>query len=143
MKRLALLSLAAMMLASAVFAPVAMAQVPGEVNVLSVELGPGGSVTVTGTIQCVEGQRYDAGVTVRQRTSGNVFISAGEGEFGECPITGPLTFTFTAFGRIAGDDPEKPFHKGRAVVTTFGRICAPDFSSCEPAQTSVEEVRIR
>jgi hypothetical protein len=42
MKRFALLSAVAMMLASAVFAPVAMAQVPGEVDVTSATLGPGG-----------------------------------------------------------------------------------------------------
>jgi hypothetical protein len=142
MKRLALLSLAAMMFASTVFAPVAVAQVPGEVNVLSVELGPGGSVIVTATVECVEGQRYDTGVLVRQRTSGNVFLVANNGVSGICPSTGPLTFTFTAFGRISGEGAEKPFHKGQAVVQTFGRICAPDFSSCQPEQTSIEQVRI-
>jgi hypothetical protein len=43
MKRLALLSVFSVVLASGVFAPVAMAQVPGEVDVQSVMLGPGGS----------------------------------------------------------------------------------------------------
>ena len=43
MKRLALLSVFSMVLASAVFARVAMAQVPGEVDVRSVMLGLGGS----------------------------------------------------------------------------------------------------
>jgi hypothetical protein len=145
MKRLALLSVV-MMLASAVFAPVAMAQVPaGEVDVQSVTLGPGGSVTVLATIQCVEGQFLtSADVTVRQRTSGNVFLIAGGGPQQQiCPTTGPLEFTFTAFGSVSGDGPQKPFHKGPAVVQTFGWICAPDFSSCEPQQTGFEEVRIR
>jgi hypothetical protein len=134
------------MLVSAVFAPVAMAQVPGEVDVTSVTLGPGGSVTVTATIQCVEGQIADfATVTVRQRTSGNVFLIASGGTDPQsqiCPDNEPLEFTFTSFGRVGSEGPEKPFHKGRAVVETFGRICTPD-GFCQPNQTSVEEVRIR
>ena len=143
MKRLALLSVASLMLASAVLAPVALAQEPGEVDVQSVTRGPGGSVTVNGTIQCVEGQQYDWGVTVRQRTSGNVFLVAGVGQGGTCPSTGPLEFTFTTFGRVGGfDGPEKPFHKGQATVQTFGRLCSPDFSSCTPTQESIEQVRI-
>jgi len=144
MKRIALLSVV-MMLASAVFAPVAMAQVPGEIDVQSVTLGPGGSVTVLATIQCVEGQLIStADVTVRQRTSGNVFLIASGSPVTQqiCPTTGPLEFTFTAFGSVSGDGPQKPFHKGPAVVDTFGRICTPDFF-CQPDQTSVEEVRIR
>ena len=55
MKRLALLSVVTMMLASAIFAPVALALESGEVDVQSVTLGPGGSVTVTGSFQCVRG----------------------------------------------------------------------------------------
>jgi hypothetical protein len=147
MKRIALLSVFSLMLASAIFAPVAMAQVPGEVDVQSVTLGPGGSVTVTATIQCVEGQLASfADVTVRQRTSGNVFLIASGGTDPQqqiCPTTGPLEFTFTDFGQVSGDGPEKPFHKGQAVVSTSGSICAPEGSPCQPIQTSVEEVRIR
>jgi hypothetical protein len=115
--------------------------------VQSVTLGPGGSVTVLATIQCVEGQLVNsANVTVRQRTSGNVFLIAGGGIDSQqqiCPTTGPLEFTFTAFGSVSGDGPQKPFHNGRAVVQTFGWLCAPDFSSCEPQQNGFEEVRIR
>jgi hypothetical protein len=141
MKRIALLSVVSLMLVT-VFAPVAMAQEPGEVDVQSVTLGPGGSVTVNGTIQCVEGQRYDWGVNVRQRTSGNVFLGANVGEGGTCENTGSLKFTFTTFGRVSGDGPEKPFHKGQATVQTFGRLCSPDFSGCTPNQESIEQVRI-
>ena len=149
MKRLALLSVFSLLLASAVFAPVAMAQVaPGEVDVQSVRLGPGGSVTVLSTIQCVEGQLVNSAyVEVRQRTSGNVFLIAGGGVDSQqqiCPTTGPLEFTFTAFGGISGGDGvQKPFHKGQAVVQTFGWICAPEGYSCEPQQKGFEEVRIR
>jgi hypothetical protein len=143
MKRLALLSVVSLMLVSAIFAPVAMAQVPGEIDVQSVTLGPGGSVTVTGTIQCVEGQQYEAYVTVRQRTSGNIILRGDVQASGICPTTGPVTFTGTTFGRTGQDSIEKPFHKGRASVQTFGRICAPEGFPCEPAQQSSEEVRIR
>jgi hypothetical protein len=141
MKRLALLSVFSLMLASAVFAPVAMAQVPGEVDVQSVTLGPGGSVTVTGAIQCVEDQQYFWNVDVRQRTSGNVFLLASGQNSGICEDTGPLLFEFTEFGRVTGDGPQKPFHKGQAVVSTFGEICPPEGFPCE-RQTSIEEVRI-
>jgi hypothetical protein len=58
MKRLALLSVVALMLASAVFAPVALAQEPGEVDIQTVTLGPGGSLHVTGTIVCEPGAEY-------------------------------------------------------------------------------------
>jgi hypothetical protein len=108
-----------------------------------VTLGPGGSVTVTGAIQCVEAQQYDWSVEVRQRTSGNVFLVAQANESGTCQTTGPLPFTFTTFGHLSGENnAQKPFHKGPAVASTFGRICTPDFS-CGPNQTSFEEVRIR
>jgi len=140
MKRLALLSVISLMLASAVFTPAAMAQEPGAVDVQSVTLGPGGSVTVTGTIQCVEDQQYFWNVDIRQRTSGNVFLTAFGQNSGICEDTGPLLFEFTAFGRLA-DGAEKPFHKGPAVVSTFGEICAPGGFPCE-RQTSIEEVRI-
>jgi hypothetical protein len=142
MKKLALLSVV-LMLASAVFAPVALAQEPGEVDVQSVTLGPGGSVTVTATVECVEGQAYDAFVTVRQRTSGNVFLVTSGGESGVCPTTGPVAFTFTEFGQVGSEGVQKPFHKGQAVVSTFGRTCDPVSGFCGPNQTSVEEVRIR
>jgi hypothetical protein len=140
MKRLALLSVV-LMLASAVFAPVALAQEPGEVDVQSVTLGPGGSVTVTGTIQCVEGQQYFWNVDIRQRTSGNVFLLASGQNSGICQATELLPFTFTEFGRVTGDGPQKPFHKGQAVVSTFVDFCAPGGFPCE-RQISTEEVRI-
>jgi hypothetical protein len=132
------------MLASAIFAPVAVAQVPGEVDVQSVTLGPGGSVTVTGSFQCVEGQQYFWNVDIRQRTSGNVFLIANGQNSGICLTTEQLMFEFTDFGRVTGaDGPQKPFHKGRAVVSTSGQICAPEGFPCEPRQESIEEVRIR
>jgi hypothetical protein len=141
MKRLALLSAVSLMLVSAVFAPAAMAQEPGETDVQSVTLGPGGSVTVTGTIQCVEGLQYSWGVVLRQRTSGNVFLTTSMGNGGMCPADGPLTFTFTSFGRVGSEGAEKPFHKGPATVQTFGDLC--DFSGCTGNHESIEAINIR
>src|SRR5687767_1307767 len=96
MKRLALLSVVTMKLASAVFAPVAMAQEVGEVDVQSVRLGPGGSVIVTGTIECVEGYISDVNVTVRQR-SGQDFnrVVVFDNPPRPCETTGPQAFTIT------------------------------------------------
>jgi hypothetical protein len=148
MKRLALLSVVSLMLASAVFAPVALAQEPGEVDVQSVKRGPGGSVTVTGTIQCVEGQAlpfYSGFVEVRQRTSGNVFLSTEQRmQFsGECTTTELVPFTFTEFGRTAQGF-ERPFHKGPGVVRWATRLCVGPGGEfpCED-QSGIEAVRIR
>src|SRR5215211_2884218 len=102
MKRLALLSVFSMLLASAVFAPVAMAQEPGEVDVQSVKLGPAGSVIVTGTIECVAGYSAYATVEVRQRTNTNVNIYAQVSlpSLIMCETDGPTAFTASGFGRV-------------------------------------------
>ena len=142
MKRLALLSVVSLMLASAVFAPVAMAQEVGEVDVQSVTLGPGGSVTVTGTIECVEGYYYNATVLVRQRTSGNVINAVQVDAFGQCETTGPTAFTASGFGRT-GDGLERPFHRGPATIQPFGSLFAPDFSTSINWQGAIEAVHIR
>ena len=136
MKRLVLLSVVALMLASAVFAPVAMAQEVGEVVVQSVTLGPGGSVTVTGTIECVEGHHYFGQVDVRQRTGGNVYNTASLGFSGTCETTGPVAFTTSGFS-------EKPFHRGPATVQASSSVYTPDFSSAVHRTEAIEAVRIR
>ena len=136
MKRIALLSVFSLMLASAIFAPVALAQVPGEVDVQSVTLGPGGSVTVTGTIQCpAEGYHYFGQVDVRQRTSGNVYNTVSLGFSGTCGDTGPTDFTASGFSN-------KPFHRGPATVQASSSIFTPDFSSAVNWQGGIEAVRI-
>jgi hypothetical protein len=60
-KKLVLLSVAALMLASSVFAPVAMAQEPAELDIQSVTVEPDEPWDVTGTIQCTEGSFYFVG----------------------------------------------------------------------------------
>ena len=111
MKRFALLSVVSLMLASAVFAPVAMAQEEvGEVDVQSVSLGPGGSVIVTGTFQCFQDWNYSANINVRQR-SGNGYNQVGFQIHGRCNGSEPIPFTVSGFS-------DKPFHGGKATVQT-------------------------
>ncbi len=109
MKRLALLSLAALMLAATVFAPAAMAQEPGDVDIQSVTMGPGGSLIVTGTIECLAGEYYSVTIDVRQK-QGNKYRTGSNYTEGTCATTGPETFTLYVFG-------ETPFKKGTVVVT--------------------------
>jgi hypothetical protein len=135
MKRLALLSVVSLMLASAVFAPVAMAQEPAEVDVQSVTLGPGGSVIVTGTIECIEGYHYNLNLEVRQRTSGNVYMVADPFISGMCETTGPQAFTVTAFG-------ERPFHGGPASITTLSSLVSPDGSDFIIGPRGVEAIHL-
>jgi hypothetical protein len=136
MKRLALLSVFTLMLASAVFAPVALAQEPGEIDVQSVTLGPDGSVTVTGTIECIEGHTYQAAVFVRQRMSGNVYNFVQVDGFGTCETTGPQAFTGTGFS-------DRPFHRGPAAIQPQGSLFAPDTGNQINSFGTVEAVRIR
>ena len=119
MKRLALLSVVALMLASAVFAPVALAQELGEIAVQSVTLGPGGSLTATGTIQCNADDYYEAIVDVRQKSNGNVYNKITLGAGGQCNGAGPTEFTASGFS-------DKPFHKGKATLQAHGILQNPD-----------------
>jgi hypothetical protein len=139
MKGLALLSLAALMLAATVFAPVAMAQAPGEIDVQSVTLGPGGSVTVTGAIECVEGYYYQKLVDVTQLT-GRIYnytsVAVDGGRATTCETTGPKAFTATAFS-------QKPFHKGEVTISQRGYWYPPDLSSSEYSEGPSEVIRIR
>src|SRR5688500_2387185 len=64
MKKITLVSVAAVWLADTVFAPVAQAQELG--NVESVTLGPGGSAIITGTVQCIEEGGSSVEVILRQ-----------------------------------------------------------------------------
>jgi hypothetical protein len=136
-KRLVLLSVFALMLASAVFAPVALAQEPAEVDVQSVKLGPGGLVTVTGTIECIEGYIYDSTVMVRQRTSGNAYNTVNVFASGTCEEpTGPQEFTATGYS-------DRPFHRGAATIQAFGTLYNPEVSDSINWVGADEAVRIR
>jgi predicted RNA-binding protein with TRAM domain len=143
MKRIALLSVVTLMLASAIFAPVALAQQTGEVDVQSVTLTAGGAVTVKGTLVCVPGSYYDVTVDVRQRTSGNVYNIASVYTNSTvsdqlCPDTGLLEFQASGFGRVG--EISKPFHRGPAIIEPRSYVCDP--SGCKDWQGTLEAVHI-
>ena len=136
MKRLVLLSVGALMLAATVFASVAMAQ-EGTLDITSATLGTGGSVDVSGTIQCTAGAQYFVQVGVRQ-TTGNRPYNTGSGSypvFQPATCTGePEAFTITVFGG-------KPFKKGTVLVNGFAQVC--DTDSCTFPEAPNEEFRLR
>jgi hypothetical protein len=140
-KRLVLLSSAAMMLAATVFAPVAVAQEPGDIDIQSVTLGTGGTAIVTGTFQCAEGMQYYIFGEVRQ-TTGNRPYNVGsisypdENEWLFCQAAGPETFTTTVVG-------QKPFKKGDVLVYTQAYTCDTFVGTCEYTPRFYEELRIR
>ena len=149
MKRLALLSMVSLMLASAVFAPVAIAQEPGEVDVQSVNLGPGGSVTVAGTIECVQGSKYFVAVDVSQRTSGNVDNLVQLAIEGTCETTGPTDFT------MGPQFSDRPFHMGPATIQARSSLSSQEWQggaeavrigsvaiTQEPGEVDVQEVNL-
>jgi hypothetical protein len=123
MKRLVLLSVAALMLASAVFAPVAMAQAPAEVDIQTVTEGPEGSLQVTGTIECIAGHDYGIGLEARQ-AQGNQPVRYGGGDTGgTCSDDGPEFFSVI----VLPFPPSKPFRKGQVVLTIQSSVCGPSF----------------
>ena len=136
MKRLVLLSVGALMLAAIVFAPAAMAQ-EGQIDITSVTLGTGGTVDVSGTIQCTAGAQYSGEVVVRQ-TTGNRPFNRGADFFpqdGFTTCTGePETFNVTVVGG-------KPFKKGTVLVNAAAQVC--DTDSCTIIETPFEEFRLR
>jgi hypothetical protein len=142
MKRLVLLSLAALMLAATVFAPAATAQEPGDADIQSVTLGAGGTAVLTGTIQCTEGWQYRVYAEAWQ-TSGNRPNNSGSGEYPKdfsplatCQTSGPETFTITVVG-------ERPFKKGTVWVRERSVFCPP-LSACDFHPLSdFKELRIR
>jgi hypothetical protein len=141
MKRLVLLSLAALMLVATVFAPVAMAQEqPGEVHIQSVTLGTAGTVDVTATIECTPGLQYSAFVEVRQTTGNHPFNQGSNGypqtgNAATCQSTEPETFAVTVIG-------QKPFKKGTALVSGGSLVCEPG-AFCTQTRTPYEEFRLR
>jgi hypothetical protein len=133
MKRLALLSVVALMLASAVFAPVAMAQELGDVEIQTVTLGPGGTLQVTGTIVCEPGHDYDIFLEARQ-TQGNQPVKFAQGRTNTviCQTTGQETFTVD----LLPEEGSKPIRKGEVVVSGSRFMCGP--SICNQRTIGVE-----
>jgi|SRR5215211_2462918 len=138
MKRLARLSVVALMLASAVFAPLAIAQEPGEVDIQSVTLGPEGSVQVTGTIECLAGSDYTILLEVRQ-AQGNQPVRFGNKwtDTFICQTTGPESFTDYVFPEPGS----KPFRKGEVVVSGVRFFCGSINCNNEPIGVEAFQVR--
>jgi hypothetical protein len=136
MKRLALVSVAALMLAATLFAPRAQALVD---PVESVTLGPGGSLIVTGTVECPEEGRLPGvalSVEVIQRKGHHPANRTTIFRSGPCEIWEPPSYEFHLFA-------SKPFKKGRATLITGYAECIDIIvGPCESSQT-IEEIRLR
>lgn len=128
--------LVASVLAVAAGAPSAFASHATEVQAHSVTLGPGGSVSVSGSIECTEGYFWSVGSTIRQK-SGKTFNTVNPGAGGICSTTGTQLWT-TNFFFGAG-----PFKSGNAVIETSGSVCDPSFTDCAFDSEEVKEIRIR
>ena len=143
MKRLALLSVVALMFASAVFAPVAMAQTtPGEVDIQTVTLGPGGSLVVTGTIVCEPGADYGIFLEARQ-TQGNQPVKFGQGRtpvfgFIDCQGTEVQLQSFTV--NVLPGPGSRPFRKGEVTLSGVSDFCGPSFCGLVQIGPEVFEV---
>ena len=126
MRKLLLLGVAALLLACSVFASTASAQEVGDITVDTVTLGPGGSVIVTGTVECGEaGTTIFGSIDVRQRTAGNTFNTATANFRIQCQAPGPTSFTTdAAFG-------DRPFHTGPASVSGGITVCDINFNCNE------------
>ena len=120
MKRLALLSVFSLLLASAVFAPVAMAQEFGDVDIQSVTLGPGGSLHVEGTILCLQGHQYQIYLEARQ-TQGNQPVKSGSAytDYLICQYSGLTPFSVDVYPAQG----MKPFRKGEVVLSGSRYFC--------------------
>jgi hypothetical protein len=104
--------------------PSALASHSTEVHVRSATLGPLGGVTVTGTILCTAGYRWDVGVSVRQR-AGSRYHTAGTGVGGVCASDGLLSWSTALFFAE-----NRPFKTGAAVASANGSVCDPFFGDC-------------
>ena len=117
------------------FASSAYASHTTAIHAESATLGPGGSVSVSGTIECTSGYEWYRSTTLRQK-SGKTFNTASFASFGTCSTTGSEPWTTPLlFG-------QGPFKSGNAVAESFGQVCDPSYFDCA-FDTEVTEVRIR
>ena len=105
----------------------ALAQAPaGTVTIDSAVLVSPFQIRVTGTIECVAGERWAVNVFVRQQgpqqTVATGFNSTGD----SCTATGLQTWTATA---TAGN---RTFNPGKTLVRAEGNVCDPEFINCSP-----------
>ncbi len=107
MKTIALLlSVVALLLVSAAYAPDAMAQTPGYVTIQGLTLGEGGSVIASGTVQCGVDGTFNVSVMVTQRYFDQMPNEAQGQTSVSCTATRGLEFfEITMFGA-------RPFERG-------------------------------
>jgi hypothetical protein len=137
MKRFALLSVVALMLATAVFAPVAMAQEPGDVDITSVTLGPAGSLHVEGTIICLQGHSYDIFLEARQTQGNQPSRIGGAGTPSLfCNFSGLQPFSLDVFPNQGS----RPFRQGEVVLSKFRTLCG--FQICVSGSNGIEVFQV-
>jgi hypothetical protein len=117
------------------FASSAYASHTTAIHAESATLGPGGSASVSGTIECTAGYIWNVGLNLRQK-SGKTFNVGGAGVGGTCSTTGPETWTTNLFFG------QGPFKSGPAVVESSVSVCDPFFIDCA-FNSEITEVRIR
>jgi hypothetical protein len=139
------------MLASSVFAPVAMAQetlAPGEIYSVSVTYRPDSdfNLPVTVTFQCTEGYQWGVGAAVFEADQKQAFdkgkpveqAAASPGDSGTCETTGPQSGT-TQLG--LGVPPLTK--KSKIWVRGFAFLCEPTPGGpCNVDESKIERVRI-
>jgi hypothetical protein len=135
MKRVSVLILLVAAALALAVAPSAFSSHVTEVTAQSAMLGPGGSVTVSGTIDCTEGYFWFVSTTIRQK-SGKTFNTGSGFDDGTCSATGPQAWTTNPFFG------QGPFKSANAVAESFGAVCDPFFTDCA-SDTEITEIRIR
>jgi uncharacterized Zn-binding protein involved in type VI secretion len=147
MKKLVLLSVAALMVASSVFAPVAMAQktlARGEIYSASVTYQPDSiyNLPVTVTIQCTEGSRVHAGAVIYEadHKKGPIVQLVSTGDSFTCETTGPQSVTvLLGLGNLT--------KKSKVWMSAGGAVCdirpdGGDTNCTEGDVTKTERVKI-
>ena len=117
------------------FASSAYASHTAAIHAESGTLGPGGSVSVSGTIECTAGYFWSVGLTLRQK-SGKTFNTGGSNLGGTCSTTGPETWTTPLFFG------QGPFKSGHAVVESGVFTCDPEACIDQAINSEITEVRI-
>jgi hypothetical protein len=103
----------------------ALAQAPpATVHVTSVRVLNPFQIEVSGTVECVEGDIWFAGASVRQTGPRQTQVFGGNGTQGTCDATGLQEWT------VVIDAQEGTFNPGRTLVHADANVCEPDFSAC-------------
>jgi hypothetical protein len=121
------------------FAPAASASHTTAFHVESGTLDRGGSVTLSGTIDCTAGYFWTVSVLLSQKV-GKAVNNGSDSMVGLCSTTGPESWTGMLFG-----GPQVPYKPGHAVATSFAQVCkpVPDFHCAQNADIPGEKTKFR